>query len=87
MKESITIVTAFFDIGRGNWNRANGRSRSLERTNNTYLKYFRRLAKLENKMVIFTSSEFKEKILALRKDKPTHIITIDLQKKFRGCPR
>ncbi|AMG67631.1 protein YibB [Providencia stuartii] len=83
MKESITIVTAFFDIGRGDWNRANGRSRSLERTNNTYLKYFRRLAKLENKMVIFTSSEFKEKILALRKDKPTHIITIDLQKKFK----
>ncbi|AVL41795.1 WlaTC/HtrL family glycosyltransferase [Providencia stuartii] len=82
MKESITIVTAFFDIGRGNWNSQNGHSKSFECTNDTYFEYFSRLAKLENNMVVFTSADFKEKILSIRKGKPTHIITINLHKKF-----
>ncbi|MEY0056664.1 WlaTC/HtrL family glycosyltransferase [Providencia rettgeri] len=83
MNNSITIVTAFFDIGRGKWNSENGHSQSFERTNNTYFKYFEKLANLDNNMVIFTSSEFKDEVLALRKNKPTHVITLDLHKKFK----
>ncbi|MEX5925239.1 WlaTC/HtrL family glycosyltransferase [Providencia hangzhouensis] len=83
MNNSITIITAFFDIGRGNWNRKNGRSNSLECTNNTYYKYFSRLAKLENTIVVFTTSDLQEKILSMRKGKTTHIITINLHKKFK----
>ncbi len=83
MKESITIITAFFDIGRGKWNSENGHAQSFERTNNTYLEYFEKLATLENNMVIFTSPDFENKILALRKNKPTQVITIDLHKKFK----
>lgn len=82
MKESITIVTAFFDIGRGKWNSENGHAQSFERTNSTYLKYFEKLATLENNMVVFTSPDFKDKVLALRKNKPTQVITLDLYKKF-----
>ncbi|QQO62370.1 protein YibB [Providencia manganoxydans] len=83
MNKSITIVTAFFDIGRGNWNREHGRSNSLERSNDTYLNYFKKLAKLDNKIIIYTTSNFKDKILDIRKGKPTHVITIDLKKKFK----
>lgn len=45
----ITIVTAFFDIGRGEW--ATG---GFKRTPEDYLNYFKQLAVLENEMIIFT---------------------------------
>ncbi len=83
MNNSITIITAFFDIGRGNWNAKSGRSDRLERTADTYFNHFKRLAKLDNKIIIFTSPDLKDKILKLREGKPTHIITIDLQRKFK----
>lgn len=83
MNNSITIITAFFDIGRGNWNAKSGRSDRLERTADTYFNHFKRLAKLDNKIIIFTSPDLKDKILKLREGKPTHIITIDLQQKFK----
>ena len=84
MNQSTTIVTAFFDIGRGDWNSSHGYSDRLERTTDTYFNYFSKMAKLNNKMVVFTSSNFKEKILSIRRGKPTHIITIDLHKKFKS---
>lgn len=52
----ITIVTAFFDIGRGNWTTpVNGREipHYIPRTTDTYFNYFRNLAKVKNDMVIF----------------------------------
>ncbi len=83
MNKSITLITAFFDIGRGNWNAKSGRSDRLERTAETYLNYFKKLASLDNKIIVFTSPDLKNKILALRKGKPTHVITIDIHKKFK----
>ncbi|MBD5709322.1 WlaTC/HtrL family glycosyltransferase, partial [Citrobacter freundii] len=56
MNSSITIVTAFFDIGRGDWTSNKGFSPHLERTADTYIQYFENLSKLDNDMVIFTSS-------------------------------
>ena len=79
----ITIVTAFFDIGRGNIPKNQGYPGYLTRTTKTYFKYFSNLAKLNNEMVIFTSPDLKERILKLRKGKPTKIITIHLQDKFK----
>ena len=62
----ITIVTAFFDIGRGNIPKNQGYPGYLTRTTKTYFKYFSNLAKLNNEMVIFTSPDLKERILKLR---------------------
>ncbi|MTC59522.1 protein YibB [Providencia rustigianii] len=83
MNQSTTIITAYFDIGRGEWNSSHGYSDRLERTTDTYFDYFSKLAKLDNKMIVFTSSNFKEKVLEIRKGKPTHVITIDIHKKFK----
>ena len=83
MTESISIVTAFFDIGRGELSKDKGYPIFTHRTTETYFEYFSNLAKLENKMIIFTSEEYRDKILKIRKEKPTKIIVIDLKKKFR----
>ena len=83
MTESISIVTAFFDIGRGDIPKDKGYPIYTHRTTETYFEYFSNLAKLENEMIIFTSEEYKDKILKIRKEKPTKIIVIDLKKKFR----
>ena len=61
-KAEITIVSAFFDIGRGNWSKEQGHPGYLQRSCEKYIDYFSNLAKLENDMIIFTSSEFSEKI-------------------------
>lgn len=82
---SITIVTAFFDIGRGSWSEKNGSPTYLERSNEKYFKYFSNLAMLENNMVVFTSTEFINKIKTIRANKPTTIIDICLKKKFSKC--
>ncbi|ETT08246.1 protein YibB [Providencia alcalifaciens] len=83
MNQSTTIVTAFFDIGRGNWNSSHGHLDHLERTTDTYFNYFSQLAKLDNNIVVFTSSDFKERILKIRKGKPTQVIVLDINKKFK----
>lgn len=72
MNDDITIVTAFYDIGRGD-------IKGAERDYNKYIEYFSFWAGLKNKLVIYTSDEFKDKILAVRenlglKDKTTLII-------------
>lgn len=56
----ITIVTAFFDIGRGQWNKS---THGLEmphfipRSTDTYFSYFENLAKVKNDMIIYCGSE------------------------------
>ncbi len=77
MSNKITIVTAFFDIGRGQWTPDKGLPHYLKRSNETYLERFSHMATLDNEMVIFTSTEFEAAIKEMRADKPTHIITLD----------
>lgn len=79
----ITIVTAFFDIGRGDWSPEKGLPAYLQRTNQTYLERFGHLAKLENDMVVFTSKEFVDDIKFLRQDRPTDILTVDFPNSFQ----
>lgn len=73
----ITIVTAFFDIGRGDWTPDKGLPHYLQRTTDTYLERFANMAKLDNDMVVFTSPDLVEKIEKIREGKPTKVIQKD----------
>jgi protein YibB len=79
----ITIVTAFFDIGRGDWTPDKGLPHYLQRTTKTYLERFDHLAKLENPMVVYTSKDMVKEIEYLRQDRPTQILTLDFQNNFK----
>ncbi|AWL28095.1 hypothetical protein DJ533_05605 [Acinetobacter defluvii] len=79
---SITIITAFFDIGRGGWSVENGHPCYLQRSNDKYFKYFSNLAQLENDMVVFTSRDYVDQIKEIRGNKPTTIIDICLDDNF-----
>jgi len=79
----ITIVTAFFDIGRGDWSSDKGLPHYLQRSTDTYLERFGYMAKLDNPMVIFTSEDMVEKITKLRDGRPTDIITLDFKESFK----
>ncbi|EHK90795.1 WlaTC/HtrL family glycosyltransferase [Aggregatibacter actinomycetemcomitans] len=76
----ITLVTSFFDIGRGSLHSRKDLPDFLARTNDTYFEYFSNLAKLDNPIVIFTSQEHIEKIKEIRGNKPTKIIPFDIYK-------
>ncbi|MBU4682696.1 protein YibB [Cedecea davisae] len=83
MKSSTTIVTAYFDIGRGEWTANKGFRDQLARSVDVYFNYFERLAALENDMVVFTSPDLKERVEAIRQGKPTTVIAIDIKNKFK----
>lgn len=83
----ITIVTAFFDIGRGNWNQpVHGRAMPhyIPRSTDTYFSYFENLSKIKNDMVIFCGPEHADKIKGIRAknspDAKTNVVTVDLSK-------
>lgn len=78
----ISIVTAFFDIGRGDWTPDKGLPHYLQRTTETYLERFGHMAKLENEMFVYTSPELAPKIDELRKGKKTKIFTLDFPNSF-----
>jgi protein YibB len=82
MSEPITIVTAFFDLDRGNWE---GEKHGhvippyIKRSTGQYFNNFARLAKADNPMVIYTTSEYSDRIAEIRdelgyKDKTTVIV-------------
>lgn len=79
----ISIVTAFFDIGRGDWSSDNGHPEYLKRSTDEYFSYFKNLANLENKIIVFTSEEYKDKILEIRGDKPTVVFVVNIKNKFK----
>ena len=79
----ITIVTAFFDIGRGEWTPDKGLPHYLQRTTKTYIERFGNMAKLENPMVIYTSEDLVEEIKALREDRQTDIFVVDFKNNFQ----
>ena len=73
--KEVTIVSAFFDIGRGNY------SQDFKRTNNKYVEYFKFWARIKNNVVIYTDKEYEKIILDIRdnfglKDK-TKVIVVD----------
>ena len=65
----ITIVTAFFDIGRGRLPKTKyGRTLPFyeHRSVDTYFEFFTNLAKIKNDMIIYTSPDFAERIYDIR---------------------
>lgn len=78
----ISIVTAFFDIGRGDWTPDKGLPHYLHRTNDTYLERFAHLAKLDNEIIVFTSEELAPLVHTLRYGKETTINVIDFKNSF-----
>jgi protein YibB len=79
----ITIVTAFFDIGRGSIpNEINGKTIPdfQKRTNDKYFEYFNNLAKIKNDMIIYTTKNFESKIYDTRLkhgNSNTKVISLD----------
>ncbi len=73
--KDITIVTAYFDIGRGDF------TSNYARGNNKYINYFKFWARIKNNLIIYTQKEFKEEIEEIRKslnlEDKTQIIVID----------
>ncbi len=55
----VTIVTAFFDIGRGN-------SSTLKRTNEQYFEYFKFWARMQNHVICYTNPAHVETVRAIR---------------------
>ena len=65
----ITIVTAFFNIGRGNLPQTIHGRRIPEyqhRDVDKYFEYFNNLAKIKNDMVVYTTKEFKDRVIEAR---------------------
>jgi protein YibB len=91
MDSNITIITNFFDIGRGNLPtqiRGLTLPHFQHRSTDVYFSYFEKLAKIKNPMVIYTSEEFAERIRDIRKEngleEKTSIVILDsfLPKEF-----
>lgn len=87
----ITVVTSYFDIGRGEWPKVvRGREMPFyaHRNEDTYLNYFSRLATLKNDMVIYTEEKSKDKIYSIRQqqapDAKTEVVVLDFQQAIAG---
>ena len=63
----ITVVTAFFDLGRGYWKLPGGKASPFQRSLDQYFSYFAILARLKNPMVIFVAPVHAERVLDLRR--------------------
>ena len=61
--KNITIITAFFDIGRGSLKES-----SQVRSNNQYFEYFKFWCKIKNNLVVYTQSEYAYKVREIRKE-------------------
>lgn len=80
----ISIVTAFFDIGRGDWTPQKGLPHYLQRTTDTYFDRFANMAKLDNTIIVYTSEELADKVWDIRKEKEdkTVVCIVDFEKEF-----
>lgn len=73
----LTIVTAFFDIGRSAY------GDKFSRSNEKYFNYFKFWAGIKNNLVVYTQPEFKDEVLKIRQEKglldKTIVITHSLE--------
>lgn len=71
---NIKIVTAFFDIGRGDYSK-------LSRSDDKYFEYFKFWARIQNDLTVFCQSKNIDRIKKIRAEfgleQKTHIIAID----------
>ena len=67
--KNITIVTAFYDIGRENWN-------GYDRKTSFYFECFERLCQLQNKIIVFSQEKFKPLFDEIIQNKKSNLIVI-----------
>lgn len=72
----ISIVTAFYDIGRGEWTPSKGLPHYLERSVDTYLERFSHLCDLDNDIVVFTSADLVPRVNEVIRKKNKQNITV-----------
>lgn len=83
---NISIVTAFYDIGRGDWTPNKGFPHYLQRSKDVYLERFSRLLKLKNDITIYTSPDLVDEIQRLCDNSnasKTNIISWDIFNQYR----
>ncbi len=61
------VVTAFFDIGRGEWGSRGDASARFQRGAEAYFNSFAHLSRLRNKLVVVTEPRFVDRVVALRR--------------------
>ena len=54
MDKELTLITAYFDIGRGEFDG------NYARGNNKYIDYFKFWARMKNDVIIYKQAEFKD---------------------------
>jgi protein YibB len=59
---NISIVTAFYDIGRGDWTPDKGLPHYLQRSTDTYIERFTHLTKLNNELIVVTTPEIGKRL-------------------------
>ena len=78
----ITLVTAFFDIGRKEYV-------SIPRSNDKYFEYFKFWSRIKNNLIVYTDSESKDRVIQIRKEfnleHKTHVIVVDDIFGISGC--
>ncbi len=79
--QEIIIVTAFFDIGRGQF-----KNTVYTRTEKEYIEHFKFWARIQNELIIYTQSKYKDMIFEIReafglRDKTRIIIVDDFREK------
>ena len=62
MEKEVTIVTAFFDIGRKNF------EGQFARSNEKYIDYFKFWARIKNRIIVYTDSATAKEVIKIRKD-------------------
>lgn len=84
MDNEITLITNFFDIGRGNLPKQKHGiilPHFQHRSTEVYFNYFDKLAKIKNDMIVYTSKEYADRIYSIRKkyglEDRTKIIALD----------
>lgn len=72
--QELTIITAFFDIGRKDF-------KEFSRSNEQYLKYFKFWAKIQNNIIVYTNRIMAKKVEEVRKEfgllEKTKVVIID----------
>ena len=70
----LTIITAFFDIGRNNF-------KGMPRSNKKYAEYFKFWARIQNKIIVYTDSIMAKEVKKIRKEfgllEKTEVVIID----------
>ena len=69
-----TIVTAFFDIHRGEW-------KDSRLSNNDYIKHFESWARLKNDLIVYTDEKTAQEVYKIRKkyglENSTSVVVVD----------